>query len=1146
MEVAEYLKGATRRIVRASALGVAVLMAGLSTTAVADESPRLTLDVHHHETNYAAGGTGELWFEISNVGDTQTSGSMSLTVQLPAGLTRSSTRMNTTVFTQPGEINWSCPGAAGTATFTCTTNESLPRHRTSRSLIAVANVAPGISGERFVSARLSGGGAPDAPAAAGCAAGLAACAFERVRISETEADFGVVDGSFRAEFVGSDYVSPFREAGGHPEAAAVSFDLNSVPTVNPLRKRVSKSIRNLTVSFPAGFVGDPTAVDQCSALQLVSYGCPASSQVGKVELGLSRSAPLPDDYDVRAVGIYNMIPERGAIADLAFAVNATPVHIMASLDPTNNYTVVTKVPDINESLVPYDSKVTIWGHPAASRHDSERCGGLYEGNLFNTSSSCSSDGPDKPFLTTPSTCNTDHAITLSKYDSWQNSGVFGPDITYDLGSFTACDDVPFDADVNLTPTNPKADAPTGLEVEVTVPQNDDPEGIATSSLKDAVVTLPGGMATNPAAADGLGACSPEQISLGTDDEVKCPNNSKIGTAILATPVLHEPVSGSVYLATQHQNPFDSLLAMYLVLEDPERGLLIKLPGKIDADPQTGQLTTTFANNPQLPFSSLKLKLKGGNRAPLVNPPTCGTKTLSSRLAPWANPDEVVSGSSSYEITQTSNGSPCPATEADRPFDPTLKAGTIGAQAGSHSPFVLRLTRPEGDQTLSALKLQMPPGLTAKLAGVSQCPDSTLNAISSQAGTAAAESSSPSCPANSKVGVATVGAGSGNPVYVQTGKAYLAGPYKGAPLSLAVVVPALSGPFDLGTEVVRNKLIVDPRTAEITVESDPFPEILHGIPLRLRDVRVRINRDSFMLTGTNCDPLQISSQITGSGGAVATPSNHFQVAGCGDLGFSPDLDLSFGNAKKNTLPNSHPQLDAKLAFNSGDANISSVEVALPQGVFLDQDRLGRICSRANYAAQSCPAESQVGYAKATTPLLDDPVEGPVYLKASDNPLPDLAADLDGLVDIDLFGRIDQKQNKKGLNQIRNTFDVVPDVPVSDFELTLEGGSEGLLVNSRNICRSKKAQKVSIQMSAHNGYSLSEKPLIGSACSKLAKKDRKKAKKLSKKAAKLQKKAKKAKRKARKASGKTATKLLRKSKKLKRQAKKLRRQARKLGR
>ncbi len=973
---------------------------------------------------------------------------------------------------------------------------------------------------------------------AGSIASVAVAVLVAVFASTAHGAFGIDE--FESSFTTTG--SPATVAGSHPDSANTTMSFSTVPVpgggILP-----DEGVKDVLVSMPEGFAGDSNAVPPCSRAdfaQQQAAACPNSSIVGFVDANV-RWTPEPGEPS--RFPLYMLPAEPGEAATLGFVAVTMPVFLHVGISEAPPYNVEVDALNNNQTLLIYSASVTVWGDPSSPEYDAVR------GICINDPSAapCSSGIADpRAFITLPRSCN-DELTTTASISSWLHPEVW-VSAPASSPAMAGCETLAFDPEVSAGPTTTKAASPSGIEfgIEIDDPGLTDPDGIAASDLKKATVTLPEGMTVNPASAGGLGACSSSDVakeSYDSDFGAGCPANSKIGSVEVETPLLEEHLKGSIFLATQHDNPFDALLAGYIVIKSPERGISITLPGLIEADPDTGQLVATFDNNPELPFSKLNVSFKSGSRAPLTTPTTCGAYEITTELTPHSGNAPVVA-TDTFTIDQGPDGGACLAGDpvqpgdvadsAELPFDPELSAGTTSKQANSHGSFVLNLSRGDADQKFSILDLRMPEGLTAKLAGVSECSDATLAVISDQAGTGAAEMSSPSCRADARIGTATVGAGAGpNPIYVSTGKAYLAGPYKGAPLSLAVVVPALAGPFDLGTTVVRNKLDIDPRTAQVSVRSDPFPQLLHGIPVALKDIRVKVDRPNFMLTGTNCDPLQIQAEIGASDGAKASLTNHFQLSGCGELGFSPKLNLDFGKNPKDTKANAHPQLNAKLSFNEGDANIKSVEVALPQGILLDQERLGRICSRANYAAQTCPEESRVGYAKATTPLLDDPVEGPVYLKASDNPLPDLAADLNGQIDVDLFGRIDQKTNKKGLNQIRNTFDVVPDVPVSDFELTLDGGSDGLLVNSRNLCTSKTAQRLSIEISAHNGYSLSERPLIGSACTKLAKQNQKKAEKLKKKAAKLLKKAKKAKSK-------------KKAKKLRTQARKLKRQAKKLGR
>ena len=1064
---------------RRLAIWLGLIVAGLlfwSSAAPASAVVVWNLDIHHNETNFPPGGTAEYWFDVSNVGDSPSVGAVSLNIKLPPGVTRALIRN-----ADFSGSAWSCPGVSGTSTFTCTTGGPVPRHTVNRALIVKVNVAPGASGDVFASATLSGGGAASVVDA------------ELTRIDPEPAGFGIVPGSFEADFFEGNGITTVRQAGAHPDLATFAFDFNTVSDPldgEPDQKAEAEAVRNLRVALPEGFVGDPTAVGQCTPAELTVDRCPPSSQVGRVDLA---AYPLGKDFTALSRGVFNMAAPKGVIADLAFVYAGAPIHVEASLDPSTNYAVRTTVSNVTEALPPFHQKLTIWGTPADPTHDSERCESF--DNVIDTSAECPSPLPEEPFLTTPSDCEADNVITLSKYDSWQNTGVFGPDIPYELrGRFTGCENVPFEPSIELTPTNTKADTPTGLDVTVAVEQNSDPDGIAASPLKEAVVTLPEGMTTNPSTADGLGACSEAQIALGTDDEVECPSNAKIGTAELITPVLPDPVSGSVYLAEQGNkgpeqgsNPFDSMLAMYLVLEDEDLGLLVKLPGKITTDPETGQLTTTFSDNPQLPFSELNLSLKDGSRAPLVNPPTCGTKTVEAEMSPWARPTEIATASDTFEITQPAGGGPCPAAVEERPFDPTLTAGVPDPTAAGSSPFVLKLTRTDGTQEFKTLDVATPEGLTAVLKSASQCPE--------------AEIAANACPESSKVGSSTVGTGAGtNPFFVEGGSVYLAGPYDPdgagsepeAPLSLDIQVPAIAGPFDLGIVNVRAAIYVDPRTAQITVASDPIPFILEGIPLHVRDIRVAINRPGFMVSPTDCGQKQVASSVTAYSGATATPSSPFAVSNCAALDFAPRLDLSYPGGKKQTKRNAHPPLKAKLQIDhpagsfdpdtpdagASQANIASVQVTLPKGTLLDQNSpaFTDVCTRPQYAAASCPAVSQIGTAKAFSPLLAEPLEGPVYLKTSDNQLPDLAADLDGIVEIDLFGRIDQSDSR-----IRNTFDIVPDVPVSSFKLKLNGGKAGVLANSKTICKSKTLQRVRVTMIAQNDSRISQNQLIKSGCS-----------------------------------------------------------------
>jgi hypothetical protein len=442
---------------------------------------------------------------------------------------------------------------------------------------------------------------------------------------------------------------------------------------------------------------------------------------------------------------------------------------------------------------------------------------------------------------------------------------------------------------------------------------------------------------------------------------------------------------------------------------------------------------------------------------------------------WARPEEEVKRQSSFEIAKGPNGSPCPSKPMA--FAPKLTGGSASPLAGASSPFLIRLTREDGEQRLRGITVRPPAGLSAYLKGVPYCPEAALAAVSAAPGTGASQIASPSCPAASQVGKVSAGTGAGPlPFYVNTGKVYLAGPYKGAPLSLAIVVPAVAGPLDLGSVLTRAAVNVDPATARLTVVSDPLPQLIEGIPLDLRDLRVAVDRGHFALNPTSCEEMAVESVLTGSEGATASPSQRFQLGECGRLAFKPKLSLRL---KGGTKRSDNPSLRAVLTMpKKPGANIAKAAVTLPHSEFLDQSHIRTICTRVQFAAgggggEQCPKGSVYGRARAFSPLLDKPLEGPVFLRSSDNPLPDLVASLGGQIHVDLAGRIDSVNGG-----IRNTFDLVPDAPVEKFVLTMQGGKKSLLENSTDLCR--RAHRATALFDGQNGKIGDSRPVVKADC------------------------------------------------------------------
>ncbi len=870
------------------------------------------------------------------------------------------------------------------------------------------------------------------------------------------------------------------QAGAHPDVTT-SFQTSGA-------QYQDASIKDVKVDFPAGLIVNPAATPRCSRADLSGQGavslypgtianCPPGSQVGVIYPRLNYGNFI---IPAGPVAVYNVVPPPGVPGRFAANIIGVIVNLDATVQPGNHYAISAISRGTSGSLSSLQgADVTIWGVPNSPVHDSVRA---CKGKEFGP---CSTTENARPQVSAPSDCSAGLLSTNLTLNSWQE-----PDL-WKTASFdhdrkgnpivaTGCEQMHFNPKLTLRPQSRQASSPTAVDVNLQVPQSTDPEGLSTALLDNATVTLPKGMAVNPSSVDGLAACSEAQIGLGTNDPVSCPDASKVGSLEIKTPLLEETMTGSVYLAEQGKNPFGSLLALYLVAEGP--GVVVKIPGRIEADQATGQLTASFSEAPELPFESMSMKLKGGDRSPLLNPPACGTYQTTASFSSWSatdpknpTPAETVTQTDSFQITQGAGGSPCGSG-----FKPKLTGGSATPIAGEYSPLALRVTREDGDQPLGSINATLPKGLLGKLAGVPYCPEAALAAISANEGTAAPQISNPSCPAASQIGTVTVGAGAGsNPFYLDTAKAYLAGPYKGAPLSLAVVAPVKAGPFDLGNQVVRNALAVDPVSAQVSAKSDPLPQILHGVPLDIRDVRVDLDKARFTLNPTSCDPTAIAGQVGSALGLTSNLSQRFQVGACKALDFGPSLALKVKGGMKRAQ---FPSLRVELRAKEGTANIGKASVALPHSEFLAQSHIKTICTRVQYAAKQCPAASVYGYARAWSPLLDQPLEGPVYLRSSSNPLPDLIASLDGQIHLDLAGRIDSKNGG-----LRTTFEGVPDAPVSKFVLTMQGGRKGLLENSRNLCAG--ANRATVRFDGQNGKLADSRPVVGSSCGKARKGGRK---------------------------------------------------------
>ena len=1013
--------------------------------------------VHVFTTVPGGNGTGEIAIFPANVGGEPSSGVVTAHLgPLPDGIVMSG---------PPHSNSWSCNGDAGDIEATCTTSETMRVfHSAPRTIVVPIEVEAGASPRSSTEVELSGGGsAPDV--------------YQMpIVVSKQPAPFGVAAawaGSFEADG------SPSTQAGGHPFASAAYILLNSRRNgggeITP-----SGDSKSVGVDLPPGFTGNPLAGKRCpQSVVLPGAGsskvCTAEMTVGNLDPYIGELAEsLP--FESR---LYNDIPPKGFAAEFTTRLGLPLQSVVAGVNSEEDFGIRLTGPNNPNIDKIYGVYTAFEGVPKFGNGQA----------LLTNPVNCAESAQNAP-------------LVRAKANSFQEPDNFATFVV-PQPALTGCENLKFEAKDPATgkgqvgfsfqPTSTQGSTPVGVlnHLHIDQPGLTDPNGLVTPELKDSTIRFPEGMNLNPSSANGLEACSEAQIGyLGKgfpmpnpirfkNAQPTCPDASKLGTAEIKTPLLDNPLQGALYLAAQEENPFGSLIAVYLVVNDPLTGVIIKLPGEVTPDPVTGQLTVTFQNNPQLPFEDLILNIRGGGpRSQFATPEVCGTYNTTGTWTPWSAPESGPPAQTTDSFTVSSG---CSSSAAARPFAPSFEAGTTAPKAGAYAPLVIKINRNDGEQELSRFDFTLPKGLIGKLAGIPYCTESAIAAA--EAKTGKAEQAGSSCPVASRLGSVDTAAGVGSePVHVG-GNVYLAGPYKGAPISAVVVTPGIAGPFDLGNVVVRAPLYIDPESAQLTTRSDPIPTILKGIPLKVRSVAITIDRPGFILNPTSCEVKSATASITGGSGATATPSNRFQVGGCADLAFTPKLSLSL---KGGTKRSGNPALTAVLNQPAGQAGTGKVSVALPHSEFLDQSHIRTVCTRVQFSAHACPSGAIYGEAEAITPLLDSPLRGPVYLRSSTNKLPDLVVALRGPdsqpIEVTLAGRIDSVNGG-----IRNSFELVPDAPVSKFVLRMQGGKKGLLVNSTDICL--KTNRATVKFEGQNGKLSSSSPPLKGQCGSQRKKHKK---------------------------------------------------------
>ncbi|HKF81829.1 MAG TPA: hypothetical protein VKB23_02560 [Solirubrobacterales bacterium] len=1035
----------------------------------------------------SVGGSGRLVLTITNLGDAPvdaTVAPVTISDKLPQGV------IATGVEGFAGAQDFSGPVDCAVDTgslINCTFEGILPSYEAIEvevmaSLTGEPPVA-GVAGKVTV----SGGNAP------------AKSATQEVKMSPDQTPFGIERFLVQAEEEGG---GPVVQAGGHPFQLTTTLQLNSGVLTTGAGRSTPPSIeqpalpRNLRFSLPAGLVGNATATRRCQMNAffetLPKNSCAAETAIGVASVTVIEKQAL--GLTQLAVPVFNLPPAPGEPARFGFTAKGAPVVIDTEVDTENGYRVFAEVRNATQVADFLSSNVILWGSPSDPRHDSSR--GWECTNRFPSEGLGPCERPsglkEVAFLRQPVSCVTplDFGAEIEPWNVPLGSVI--ESATFNGGTMSGCNQVPFDPTVGASPGSNQAGGPSGLDFQLEMPIAGllDPSfKAAEGQAKKVEVILPQGMTVNPSQAEGLGACSPSQYAQETASSPSgqgCPDAAKVGTVQVKTPLLEEEVKGSLYVAEPYDNPFNSLLAIYMVAKVPERGILVKQAGKVALDPVSGQIVTTFDELPQIPFETFDVQFFEGNRAPLVMPPTCGDYQIVTKFTPWSAsnpfnplPSEIVERVSPFTVDQGSNGGPCPS--GTPPFNPGFTAGTENNAAGSYSPFNARLTRNDDEQEFTSFSMKLPKGVIGKIAGIPFCPDIGIAAARARTGPSGGqeELDSPSCPAASQIGRTLVGAGVGPELSYAPGKIYLAGPYLGSKLSIVAIATAKVGPFDLGNVVIRQALRVDPNTAEVTSDGaggDPIPHILQGIVVHARDIRVFIDRPEFVLNPTNCERMTAAASILSSGNQLANVSSPFQAADCASLGLKPKLSIQLLGGTKRTAK---PRLKAVFTARKGDANLNRAQVTLPRSEFLEQAHIRTVCTRVQFNAgggngEQCPKGAVYGKAKATSPLLDETLSGPVFLRSSNHELPDLVAALHSpRADINLVGRIDSVNGG-----IRTTFEGVPDAPVTKFTLEMQGGKKGLIVNSTDICKGEHHAKVSLK--GQNGRRYEFNPVVKPKC------------------------------------------------------------------
>jgi hypothetical protein len=1040
-------------------------------------APHWRLESHTAPTNLLLGQEGVVIIDAANVGDAEVSGrgnTVKIVDSLPANIAEV-TKVEAEDEGTPRFV--SIHGQEFKEDFLCSTQESESRWKVECTYdnelapfeqleVVVYVKTAGTSATELSQVSVENGGAPPESVES------------PIAVNGDPTSFGVESYELTPE---NENFEPDTEAGSHPFQLTTTFNVNETlqhygGNAEPQPSAPALE-RNLNFKLPPGLigdanvVGDANAVQQCSDLDFGVHGeadinaCPEDTAVGVASVEFED--PITLYYDTRVVPVFNLVPAPGEPARFGFEVNDVPVVLDTALRTGDDYGVTVSVQNASEAVQVLASRVTFWGVPADVRHDSARgweClgDGSYVERVTNEPRCANPEvASPTPFLTLPTTCET--LNSPAEGVAW-NGETFAVPNAQPLTT-TGCESLAFDPSIEVTPASEAASTPTGMTVKVSMPQQGtlEAEGKAEADLSATTLELPDGLQTNAGAANGLGSCSVGEIGFNQAGNTKfkpelaeaaqtenddfsalpatCVESSKIGTVSIKTPDLEEELSGSVYLASQDTDPFASPLVLYIVAKEAKSEVLVKLAGEVQINQTTGQLTSVFKNTPQAPFESLTLNLSNTQRASQATPAHCGTYESKATFVRALNvgpqgevqSTETKPGSSSFQITSGPNGTPCPGEQL--PFELTFSGGSANTQAGAFSPFTVTIGRPDGNQAIEKIDLELPPGLAALISSVEQCSDPQSVPLET--------TEEPACPAGSQIGTTTAVSGLGTKPVSLSGKVYLTEGYGGAPFGLLAVTEAKAGPFNLGFVNVRSQLFVNKETAAVTVISEAIPQMVKGVPAQIKELNVTVERpgnEPFEFNPTKCEGLSITGSVTGHESGSYPIAEPFPISNCASLPFTPKLTASvLGHGSKANGTTFKVTVESE---GLGQANVHKVDLTLPEVLPSRLTTIQKACLEAVFNANpaSCDEGSDIGEGIVYTPVFKNPLRGPAYLVSHGNAaFPDVEFVLQGEgITLIVDGKTDIK---KGITYSK--FETAPDAPFTKFETILPAGPHSAL-------------------------------------------------------------------------------------------------------